>query len=420
MTRLGRGERVTPEIAGWRYLSFEVHELSAPMPLGAPGVETAVIGLAGGAFRVGELELPGRASVWDGLPSAVYLPPGIVATLEPDGPVTVAVAQAPASGRETAGAPVRIGPEDVTVEVRGAGNATRQINHIITPDFPADRLEVVEVLTPSGNWSSWPPHKHDTDDMPREAILEEVYHYRFRRPEAWGVQRLYGGSVEGLWAVARRRDRDRSRRVPPVRRHARRRRLLPQRAGRRHPDDGLLVRPGARPRPRGVGADGARSEGAAGRARLGTRLEPPSWWPSEPPSRAWSLVDTTGARACPRRVDAESKCTRHASSRVAEHRLGRDLVADERLNRASDTLNDAVGTAVLCAILGPEQVALDLEALPIQDLPLLVRHDQARKPPVEVLQAADRGSAGAGIGRIGPRRSRSSSSIFCASSATVR
>ena len=105
MTRLGRGERVTPEIAGWRYLSFEVHELSAPMPLGAPGVETAVIGLAGGAFRVGELELPGRASVWDGLPSAVYLPPGIVATLEPDGPITVAVAQAPASGRETAGAP---------------------------------------------------------------------------------------------------------------------------------------------------------------------------------------------------------------------------------------------------------------------------------------------------------------------------
>ena len=87
------------------------------------------------------------------------------------------------------------------MEVRGAGNATRQINHIITPEFPADRLEVVEVFTPSGNWSSWPPHKHDTDDMPREAILEEIYHYRFRRSSAWGVQRLYGGSVEGLWAV---------------------------------------------------------------------------------------------------------------------------------------------------------------------------------------------------------------------------
>ncbi len=60
---------------------------------------------------------------------------------------------------------------------------------------------MVEVLTPSGNWSSWPPHKHDTDDMPREAVLEEVYHYRFRRSEAWGIQRLYGGAADGLWAV---------------------------------------------------------------------------------------------------------------------------------------------------------------------------------------------------------------------------
>jgi len=202
MTRLAPGVAVTPELAGWRYLSFSVHVLSAPTVVGADGHETAVIGLAGGPFRVGELELPGRASVWEGLPSAAYLPPGMTATLEPrDDPVTVAVASAPASGRETAPAAVRIGPEDVTVEVRGAGNATRQINHVITPDFPADRLEVVEVYTPSGNWSSWPPHKHDTDDMPREAILEEIYHYRFRRPEAWGVQRLYGGSADGLWAV---------------------------------------------------------------------------------------------------------------------------------------------------------------------------------------------------------------------------
>lgn len=202
MSRLAPDAAVTPELAGWRYLSFAVQTVSAPTVVGAADRETAIIGLAGGAFRVGELELPGRASVWDGLPSAAYLPPGITASLVPvNGSVIVAVASAPSSGRETAVVPVRIGPWDVTVEVRGAGNATRQINHIITPDFPADRLEVVEVYTPSGNWSSWPPHKHDTDDMPREAILEEVYHYRFRRPEAWGVQRLYGGSTDGSWAV---------------------------------------------------------------------------------------------------------------------------------------------------------------------------------------------------------------------------
>ena len=202
MSRLAPGEPVTPEVAGWRYLSFAVHTLTAPMEVGGDGIETAVVGLDGGAFRVGELSLPGRASVWEGLPSAAYLPAGTRAVVAPIGEfVTVAVANAPSSGRPTADAPVAIGPDEVVVEVRGAGNATRQINHIITPDFPAHRLEVVEVYTPSGNWSSWPPHKHDTDDMPREAVLEEVYSYRFRRPEAWGVQRLYGGSVEGLWAV---------------------------------------------------------------------------------------------------------------------------------------------------------------------------------------------------------------------------
>ena len=202
MSHLARGESVTPERTGWRYLSFAVHQVVGRLRVGWSGHETAIVGLAGGAFRVDGLELPGRLSVWEGLPSAVYLPPGVTAALDPvDGPVTVAVAHAPASGRETVRHPVRIGPEDVRVEVRGAGNATRQITHIITPDFPADRLEVVEVYTPSGNWSSWPPHKHDTDDMPREAILEEVYSYRFRRPEAWGVQRLYGGSVDALYAV---------------------------------------------------------------------------------------------------------------------------------------------------------------------------------------------------------------------------
>ena len=84
-----------------------------------------------------------------------------------------------------------IGPDDVDVEIRGAGNATRQINQIVGPDSPADRLEIVEVLTPSGNWSSWPPHKHDRDEMPDEAVLEEVYYYQFRRPQAWGLQRVY-------------------------------------------------------------------------------------------------------------------------------------------------------------------------------------------------------------------------------------
>jgi 5-deoxy-glucuronate isomerase len=84
-------------------------------------------------------------------------------------------------------------PEDVEIEVRGSGNATRQINHIVKPEFPAQRLLVVEVFTPAGNWSSYPPHKHDEDKPPGEVVLEEVYYYRTETepPGAFAVQRLY-------------------------------------------------------------------------------------------------------------------------------------------------------------------------------------------------------------------------------------
>ena len=205
-TRLPPGATVTPEVAGWRYLSFHTADLDdRPLQVGDPEREVVLVTLSGGAtVQVrggGSFELPGRISVWEGLPWALYLPAGSSASAVAVGRGSVvAVASAPSRGLG-APEPVVIGPDDVSVEVRGAGNATRQINHIITPEFPADRLEVVEVYTPSGNWSSWPPHKHDTDDMPREAVLEEIYHYRFRRPEAWGVQRLYGGTTDGLWAV---------------------------------------------------------------------------------------------------------------------------------------------------------------------------------------------------------------------------
>ena len=202
--RLAPGEAVTPERAGWRYLSFAVLDLprGETLSVGGEGQETLVVALEGGV-RVGEMELRGRDSVFDGGAWAAYLPPGHATGASSAGG-TVAVASAPASGREGAATdPILISPRDLRVEVRGAGNATRQINHIVEPDFPADRLLAVEVYTPSGNWSSWPPHKHDTDDMPHEAVLEEVYCYQFRRTAAWGVQRLYraDGSRDAIWSV---------------------------------------------------------------------------------------------------------------------------------------------------------------------------------------------------------------------------
>lgn len=204
---------VSPALAGWRYLSFWVDTVDdGSLVDAASDQEQAIVVIGGGGLQVTvgdrRFELPGRETVFDGLPSALYVPPGheITVTGRPsaaDRPVTFARASAPMSGRASSVDPILIVPEDIKVEIRGAGNATRQINHIIDPEFPADRLEVVEVLTPSGNWSSWPPHKHDVDDMPGEAVLEEIYHYRFRRPEAWAIQRVYRAdrSRDAIWEV---------------------------------------------------------------------------------------------------------------------------------------------------------------------------------------------------------------------------
>jgi 5-deoxy-glucuronate isomerase len=193
-----------PEQAGWRYLSYVVHAFgegrhSIPASVGQ---ESCVIVQSGRDVTLSDDDgrswsLPGRESVFSDLPSALWVPDGrrlAVEITDPsaDGTAVVVVARAPRSSRGgVATEPIAILPGDVVVETRGAGNATRQISHIIAPSFPADRLEVVEVYTPSGNWSSWPPHKHDVDDMPGEAVLEEIYHYRFRRAEAWAIQRVY-------------------------------------------------------------------------------------------------------------------------------------------------------------------------------------------------------------------------------------
>jgi 5-deoxy-glucuronate isomerase len=103
-------------------------------------------------------------------------------------------------------------PADVPIEIRGGGNATRQINGIIPPGFDCQRLVAVEVYTPSGNWSSYPPHKHDvyrTDDQGEviEACLEETYFYKIDSPQGYAIQRVYTDdrSLDEI-AVARNND----------------------------------------------------------------------------------------------------------------------------------------------------------------------------------------------------------------------
>jgi len=187
LLRHGGWDRVTPEAAGWRHLSFRVVRDAEE---GSTGEEEVCLVPLGGECVVeagGErFELGGREDVFAGMPWALYLPRETAYRLRSRGDVAVCGARC-----ERRRVPVLVRPGDVEVEVRGAGNATRQINHILPPEFPAERLLVVEVFTPSGNWSSYPPHKHDEDEPPGEVVLEETYYFRTPDPAAFAVQRLY-------------------------------------------------------------------------------------------------------------------------------------------------------------------------------------------------------------------------------------
>jgi 5-deoxy-glucuronate isomerase len=195
LLRDGEWDVVDPGSAGWRYLSFRVERLrdGENVARNTGGEEIALVPLGGrcAVETAGErFELGDRASVFDGMPWALYLPRDTEYTLTALGDVEVAVSGALADERLE---PRLVSPDDVEIEVRGSGNATRQINHILKPEFPAQRLLVVEVFTPAGNWSSYPPHKHDVDNPPGEVVLEEVYYYRTQSEPAgaFAVQRLY-------------------------------------------------------------------------------------------------------------------------------------------------------------------------------------------------------------------------------------
>jgi 5-deoxy-glucuronate isomerase len=196
---------VTPESAHWEYVGLIVQHLSSGQTWEFTLLEEeAGIVVLSGRFTVDACNstwtLGERDSVFQGKPWALYLPIWSQGTITADSECEIAFctsrAQEPFSPR-------LIKPEDVDVEIRGAGNACRQINHIIKPEFPAHRLLVVEVFTPSGNWSSYPPHKHDVSDLPREADLEEIYYYRIDPAEGFGLQRLHtaNGEIDQAYVI---------------------------------------------------------------------------------------------------------------------------------------------------------------------------------------------------------------------------
>ena len=185
---------ITPESVGFDYLTCRIRRMLRGEDFSSEtaACELGIVILGGrcsvesadGSWR----DLGSRANVFAGMPTVLYLPIDTSFNVRAETDCELAFCFSRAEEKF----PARlITPQEVEIEVRGGANATRQINHILKPDFPAQRLLLVEVYTPSGNWSSYPPHKHDVHKPPDEVDLEEIYYYKIDRPEGYAIQRVY-------------------------------------------------------------------------------------------------------------------------------------------------------------------------------------------------------------------------------------
>ncbi len=187
---------ITPASAGWIYVGFEVLDLVAGdrIELQQAGRELCLVvlsGLADISTDTGSWQgVGGRESVFvNAAPGSVYIPADQSVTVTPVTDIELAVCSAPGSGGS---GPARlIDASQMTQEVRGQDTNTRYVRNILPETEPADHLLVVEVITPSGNWSSYPPHKHDRDAFPDETRLEEVYYHRLNPGSGYVHQRVY-------------------------------------------------------------------------------------------------------------------------------------------------------------------------------------------------------------------------------------
>jgi len=191
----GKVLSITPESAGWGYVGFEVYVLKKGQTLKKEtgDQEVCIVLLTGKAHvytKNGKWENIGqRMDVFEKIPPySVYIPSGDFYEVEAVSDLELAICSAPGKGTY----PARlIAPENVGVEIRGAGNIERKIHNILPEQKPADSLLVVEVFTPEGNWSSYPPHKHDQENLPEESYLEETYYHKINPGHGFAVQRVY-------------------------------------------------------------------------------------------------------------------------------------------------------------------------------------------------------------------------------------
>jgi 5-deoxy-glucuronate isomerase len=202
---------IDPELAGWTHSSLRVVELppGGTHTFTTGDSEWIVLPLQGGCtvqMEENSFQLLGRESVFAKASDFAYVPR--------DARVQIASG---AGGRfALAGAkcerqlPARYGPApEVPVEQRGSGNCARQVRNFASADsFDCDRLIAVEVITPGGNWSSYPPHKHDEHRPGEESVLEEIYYFEIDGPNGLGYQRVFPSREGGTDVLAEVRSGD--------------------------------------------------------------------------------------------------------------------------------------------------------------------------------------------------------------------
>ncbi len=188
-------QKITPQSANWDFVGFEAHELKEDEELNweDKSNECCLVVLSGIAnISVEEIEFNNigeRMSVFDDInPHAVYVPNNKKIKVTALTQLELAIAIAPGFNNFPAR---HIKPSEMSSEVRGEGSNQRFICNILPEQDEADSLLVVEVKTPSGNWSSYPPHKHDSDNIPVETYLEETYYHRIYPPQGFVFQRVY-------------------------------------------------------------------------------------------------------------------------------------------------------------------------------------------------------------------------------------
>ena len=186
---------ITPASVGWQYLSFRVLALAPGETVEGEtgGEEIAIVPLSGsGSFAFGgETHPVARKDVFTEKPHVLYLPPRAAYSIGAVGGFEVAIGSAPAAGRH----PARLyAPEELPSFARGGANASRGVTATLDPTFPSERLIAYEILTPSGNWSSFPPHRHD--GRFGTSYHEETYYYRLSPGDGFAMQRIYTGDTD--------------------------------------------------------------------------------------------------------------------------------------------------------------------------------------------------------------------------------